>query len=237
VSWERVSWLAHSTLPIQDPITSEQLDTVVAACAVSPDDLAVDLGCGAGELLARLVERWGCRGIGIDLAATAIERARPRAPQIEWRVDDARNHGVREAGAALVACIGASHAFGGMAPALAELVPLARAGGFVLLGEGYWRVPPPDDWLAALGAARDELTDRDGVLAALEACGLRISDAVDASPTDIDDYNGAWRANLETHLRVHADDEEVRGALNAAEAWHRDCGRYLGFGAFVAIKG
>ncbi len=236
MSWERVSWLAHTGLPIQDPITSDQLDTVVARGALTPDDLAVDLGCGAGELLARIVDLRGCRGLGIDISELAIDHARRRAPEIEWRVADARDHGVANDAAAVVACVGATHAFGGLTPALAALVPIVRPGGTIIVGEGYWRAPPPDGWLATLGASRDELTDRDALLAEVTAAGVRVDHVVDASPADLDSYNRAWRANLEEHLRAHPDDDEVRAALDHADAWHRECSRYLGFALVVAVK-
>jgi SAM-dependent methyltransferase len=236
VSWERVSWLAHTGLPIQDPITSEQLEIVVVRCALTGDELAVDLGCGAGELLSRIVDRCGCRGLGIDISELAIEHARRRAPQVEWRVADAHDHGVANEAAALVACVGATHAFGGVTPALDAIVPLVRRGGTIIVGEGYWRTPPTDDWLAALGAERDELSDRDALFAEVAAVGLKIDHVVDTSPADLDAYNSAWRANLEEHLRTHPDDEEVRAALDLADAWHRECSRYLGFALVVAIK-
>lgn len=239
MSRERVSWIAHEGLAIQDPITSDQLDLVVRACAVAPSDLAVDLGCGTGELLARIVERWHCRGIGIDRSEEAIRRARLRSSAVEWQVADAKDHGLHDGDAALVASIGATHAFGSLTQTLDAIVPLVRTGGLVVVGDGYWRTDPSDEWLAALGATRDELADRESLIATIEAAGLDVETAVDASSADVDAYNDAWRANLERRLAAHPDGPDradIEAALADARRWHGECGRYLGFAIVVTRR-
>lgn len=44
----------------------EQLDFIRNSVPLSPDDTLLDLGCGSGSILKLLVEKYGCRGIGID---------------------------------------------------------------------------------------------------------------------------------------------------------------------------
>ena len=213
------------------------LAAVIDACRLGPGDLAVDFGCGSGEFLARLVARWKCRGLGIDLSPFAIERARRRSADVEWRVGDGRTAGVEPASAALVASVGATHVFGSLTDTLASIVPSVRRNGFVVVGEGYWRRPPSDEWLADLGGSRDELCDRGAFLVAVERHGLRIEGTVEATPGDVDRYNGAWRRNLERHVAMHPDDpdaSEIAAALDHARRWHPLSGRYLGFMVVVA---
>jgi SAM-dependent methyltransferase len=239
VSRERVSWIAHETLAIQDPITDKVLGDIVEACALVRTDLAVDLGCGSGELLARLVERWQCRGLGIDLSPIAIDRARQRSSVVEWRVGDGRRHGVVPESSALVASVGATHVFGSLSETLTSIVPLVRDNGVVVLGDGYWRVPPTDAWLADLGGTRDEQGTRDELLATLKSFGVRVEHAFDATPAEITRYNDVWRANLERHLRTHPDDEDapdIAAALDHARRWHPESARYLGFTVLVARR-
>ena len=59
--------------------------------AALPDEPQVlDLGCGAGEPIARhLIER-GCRLTGVDVAPSMIARCRRRFPAHAWRVGDMR---------------------------------------------------------------------------------------------------------------------------------------------------
>ncbi len=46
---------------------SERKDLELIAELVPPGSRVLDLGCGSGELLARLIERRGCSGYGIEL--------------------------------------------------------------------------------------------------------------------------------------------------------------------------
>ena len=159
---------------------------------------------------------------------------------MEWQVGDGRTLGLERGSAALVASVGATHVFGSVTDTLAAIVPWARRDGFVVLGEGYWRQEPTDEWLAGLGAARDELSDRDAFLVAVERCGLHVEETVDATVTDIDRYNDEWRQNLERHLLVNPDDpdaSEIASALDHARRWHPVGGDYLGFMIVAARVG
>ena len=67
----------------------------------------------------------------------------------------------------LVICIASSHALGGFPDAFVALHDLVEPGGQVLLGEGYWRRPPTEEYLDALGGATaDELADYGGLMRA-----------------------------------------------------------------------
>jgi len=61
------------------------IDAIVAAAPKdTPRPVAVDLGCGSGELLGALAASRDLCGIGIDLATTAVERAARRYPALTW---------------------------------------------------------------------------------------------------------------------------------------------------------
>ncbi|MBU7584112.1 MAG: methyltransferase domain-containing protein [Nostoc sp. TH1S01] len=55
-----------------------------------PGELILDLGCGTGQLSAKIAES-GAEVIGIDSAATMIEKARQNYPNLRFEVADARN--------------------------------------------------------------------------------------------------------------------------------------------------
>ena len=53
----------------------QQIDFVLNAITVSAEDTVLDLGCGYGSILNLLVNKYGCRGIGIDqLNSDVLER-------------------------------------------------------------------------------------------------------------------------------------------------------------------
>lgn len=51
----------------------------VEALAAGPEDRVLDVACGTGLVSAALVERWGCRVVGLDQSAAMLGRARARA--------------------------------------------------------------------------------------------------------------------------------------------------------------
>jgi hypothetical protein len=52
----------------------------------------------------------------------------------------------------LVACVGSTHAYGGLSPALAQLTAFLEPNGRLLVGDVYWTEPPTPAYLAGWGA-------------------------------------------------------------------------------------
>lgn len=61
----------------------------IDALQLPGDGVAVDLGCGSGEMLERLCRDRPRRGIGIDLSVAAVDVAARRCPEITWIVANA----------------------------------------------------------------------------------------------------------------------------------------------------
>jgi demethylmenaquinone methyltransferase/2-methoxy-6-polyprenyl-1,4-benzoquinol methylase len=51
----------------------------VEAVEAGPEDRVLDVACGTGLVSAALVERWGCRVVGLDQSGAMLGRARERA--------------------------------------------------------------------------------------------------------------------------------------------------------------
>ena len=51
--------------------------------AVQPGDRVLDAACGTGDLAIE-ASRAGARVVGLDFSAAMLERARRKAPQLEW---------------------------------------------------------------------------------------------------------------------------------------------------------
>jgi SAM-dependent methyltransferase len=220
---ERLSAITHGDLAYHDPLDPAVVDEVLAFAALGPGDRALDIGCGPGELLVRLAERTGCGGLGVDVATVQIEEARrraaARAPRagLEFLAADAATVDGRFA---LTACVGSSHALGGLDAALARMAQLTLPGGHVLLGDGFWAHEPTDHYLQALGGAtRDELPDYAGLLRAGGRHGLTAVHVRVASDADWDRYEWTLIANGEGFLAEHPDAPEaddLRARVDAA---------------------
>ena len=183
--WE-LSAATHSGLPFANPLSEEKVDDLIASLALGAGSRVLDVGAGSGEILRRIVARYGVRGIGLD--PVAQPGADPRAELRRARIEE-----LTERDFDVVVNIASSHAFGSWFDALAGVAALARPGGAVLFGEGYWRREPPAAYLEALGGAtREDLPmGLQALVRGAEAHGLRSLQLAVASEDDWDRYE--WR--------------------------------------------
>lgn len=156
-------------MTFNSPLSAARVDALIEVLALPADALALDVGCGAGEMLARVVERWGAHGVGVDSHAGYIEAARARAPKIDWREEAVHAATVPDAALDLVICVGATHAFemgaGATAAALVQCYRWLKPGGLLVLGDGLWTAIPDPAYLEFLGETPGVYRDHAGNVA------------------------------------------------------------------------
>jgi SAM-dependent methyltransferase len=241
----RFSLVAHGALPFWNPAGEESFDAVLARAALPPDPRILDVGCGpGGHLLRLLARRTDASGVGIDRAGPAIERARAAAaaegltPRVEFRQEEFAPSRLEGAVFDLVLCVGSTHAAGsGTAAALEALVPLVAPGGCLLLGEGFWEQAPHPDYLALLGAARTDYRDLEGTVALGQEAGLVPEAIVACSREEWDRYEDTYHANMKRFLASHPDDPDAPAMRARIRAWRDGYLRWgrdtLGFALFL----
>jgi SAM-dependent methyltransferase len=237
-------------LPWNNPLAEADLAHGFDLLALGPEDTVLDVGCGHGELLARVVERHGCRGVGVDPDGAALAAARTRlaahAARVVLHEAKVQTLDLAPASFAAALCLGSTHAFGPPGQAydatLAALAALVRPGGRLLVGEGFWRRPPDEAYLAATGMGAGDFASHADNVARGEALGLLPLLALAASPSDWDRFESRfWRA-AEEQLAASPDDEDARARADHWRAWRRAYlawGRdTLGFGLYLfAVPG
>jgi SAM-dependent methyltransferase len=235
--------IAESTHRILNPFSEAKLRLVGEAAEVQEGDRVLDLACGKGELLCRWAEWFGSRGVGVDLSPVFLEAAAARAQElgvadrIGYVQGDAAAY-VAEPGAFdLACCIGATWIGNGIGGTVDLLRPAIREGGRILIGEPYWREPPPYRAIADRGFRQDEFVSLEGTLDRLEAAGLELVEMVIASSDDWDRYEARQWRTVAAWLDAHPDDPDhdaMRHFLDDGRRvylrWDR---RYLGWGVFV----
>lgn len=191
------SHIAHAGLAFANPLSEVAVDEAISLLPLPAEALVLDLGCGSGEMLLRVLRRHAVvTGLGVDLDADAIAEARARAGTLPVRFE-VRDASSVEGPFDAVLNVGSSHALGGFPAALTALKRLGRV---VLYGEGFWRRRPSDAFLAALGGASvDELSDLDGLRRAAVDAGLDIRHEWVASDEDWARYEETLAANAERH--------------------------------------
>jgi SAM-dependent methyltransferase len=80
LAWRRAEWLGKSRY------YHDTVHRIIESVAL-PGTRVLDVGCGLGDLVARL-DAMGCRSVGIDVSPRTIERAKARHPGADVRVVD-----------------------------------------------------------------------------------------------------------------------------------------------------
>jgi SAM-dependent methyltransferase len=223
----RASAIAHGDLPFHNPISVASIDALLDLLALAPEDRVLDVGCGPGELLVRIAERSGAGGLGIDTSeeqiAVARAQAAARAPgaALVFEAGDAGAYEAPEAPFGLGACLGSTHALGGLDGTLDSLAELVGPGGYILVGEGYWEHRPERELLELLGASEDELTELPELLASGEPRDLELVYAATASPREWERYEWAYVFNADRYAAEHPDEPGIELVVDRAAAVRR----------------
>jgi SAM-dependent methyltransferase len=229
---ERWQWsgAAHGDLEFMGPYDGAGLAELFSGVELPAGARVLDLGCGRGALLRWLAGRGPIDGTGVDLHPDAAAIA-----GVRLLAGDATRYEAEPGSFDLACSVGA-------VTAAADLARLVRPGGLVLLGDGYWKQPPGDDYLTALGAGRHELSSWEQTIRLGEPLGLTLLRARASTVEEWDRYESTWAANGERYAAGHAGEPGIErfrewirnGRRRYLELGGRDT---LGFALMLFRKG
>lgn len=211
-------------LAFHGPLSEARADRIVERVAeplrrVPGGGTVLDLGCGWGELLLRVLEKVpAATGTGVDLNAEDLERGRAsaRARGLDGRVTFVAESATDTARgpADVVLCLGSTQALcpadappPHTADALRALRRLVAPGGRVVLGEGVWQRTPAPAELAAMwpDARTDEYPHPGDLVDAAVAAGFRPLWVETASTEEWEEFESGYLADTEEWLAAHPD--------------------------------
>ena len=239
----RYSWIAHGQLPVWNPCGVSHLQRYVEQLRLRDGSGILDIGCGRGHLLNLILSQYNACGIGIDSSPYAIaEAARSAAHLIAAgrltlveRAFEANDYAA--ASFDLVVCIGSTHASGGYVGLLKTARRLLRAGGMLLVGEGYWKRAPSADYLAFLHATADEHGNHQDNQTTGISEGFDLLACSECSQEEWDAYEEHYARNVEGHVRANPHDADAQAMLERIRAWREAYLRWgrdtLGFGLYL----
>jgi SAM-dependent methyltransferase len=242
----RVFTITEAAHRIHDPITPDQLATLGAVLRLQSGARVLDLGSGSGEMLCTWARDHGVVGTGIDMCESFTRRARLRAEElgvahlVRFIHGDAAGY-VSDEKADVAACVGATWIGGGVGGTIELLVRSLRDGGIILIGEPFWRQPPPTEEVAR-GCGADSISDflmLPGLLASFGQLGYDVVEMVLADQEGWDRYEAAKWLTMRRWLEVNPGDElaeEVRARLSSEpERYAAFTREYLGWGVFALM--
>jgi SAM-dependent methyltransferase len=229
---------------IQNPSSREKLLLLGERLALGPRSHVLDVASGRGGPAILLAEAYGCHVTCVEKAEEfdVAARRRVREAGVDDLIDlihaDARQFSFEQGRYDAAFCLGASFVWDGLHGTLEALTPAVRPGGFVVVGEPYWKMwPLPDvvdaDW-------REEFETLPVTIERFRERGLVPVTLIDASLDDWDRYETLQWLTGEAWLAEHPDDAEAKEISEELQAgrdgylrWQRDL---LGWAIFVGRK-
>jgi SAM-dependent methyltransferase len=242
---KKFSAVAHRDHDYCNPVSAAKVERLLDLLPLDASSRVLDLGCGRAELCLRIIERFGSMAVAIDNSSAMLDAARERA---EWTGALGRLHldNVDIADFAadpetfhLSVMLGAGGIEGGMAGICNRLRTWTKAGGYVLVGEGYWRRRPHPKYLAFLGGEPSYLDHAGNVKAGIDA-GLIPMHAMTASEDEWDEYEWKYSRSIERYAGEQPDDPDVPDMLDRVRRWRDAYLRWgrdtLGFGLYLFYR-
>ncbi|MFG2331603.1 SAM-dependent methyltransferase [Streptomyces sp. NPDC048604] len=222
------------SLTFHGPLSGSRADGFIRRLADASPATVLDIGCGWGELLLRVLEAApGSTGVGLDINAEDLARGRLLAKErgLSERVEFVEESalGTTRGPVDAILCLGSSQALcdpelpHDPAAALRELRRLVRPGGRVVLGEGFWERTPTDAELAGMwpgATAADHFLLPELVDLAVEA-GFRPAWIETASRDEWEAFESGYRHDTEVWLAAHPEHplaEETRARVDRQRA-------------------
>ncbi len=232
------------------PLSTNKAAQIINALNLKPTYKVVDLGCGNGEFLSRIQKNSNADCLGIDIDSSSIALAELKVPQhdlarkLRFLIADIRETQLKENSFELAVCIGSTHAFGdGEAAypnALKQMNELVKPKGLILIGEGYWKRSPEQEYLDFLGNPAGIYNSHEQNIQQAESLGLIPMYVATSNQDEWDHFEWSFRMKAEQQVIAEPDNQTAQKKLKRIRKWnqyYRKFGRTtMGFGFYLYLK-
>jgi SAM-dependent methyltransferase len=225
---------------IQNPTSAEKIRLLGEYVCLDETSRVLDVACGKAGPALVLASAFGCRIVGVEQRSGFADEARTRVAaagldsHIEVITGDAAAFPFEDEAWGAALCLGASFVWGHIGDAAAVLAPAVKPGGFVAIGEPFWKEWPLPGVDTEGYVGLEETVER------FEASGLALTGVIAASDDDWDRYESLhWRAAEEWLAEEpdHPDADEIRARHRRRLAdYIRFERKLIGWAIFVGRK-
>jgi ubiquinone/menaquinone biosynthesis C-methylase UbiE len=241
MSRQKISSEAHKLLPHANPLSVEQMQSLIELALVNQPRTALEIGCGAGTFSIALAERQDVHVIAMDTNPYVLERATVAAASatLIGKIDFLQSPAAEYAGdpVDLIVCVGSSQAFGNPRKALHELHKLLRPNGRLVFAELAWSSKPPQNYLQYLGMSEEDYWMIEASEDVLASSNFALEGRFVASAESWEKYEtGVLHGRLEFAKSLPPDENSklVTDAIEWHDSFERIGRHCLGFIAIVA---
>jgi precorrin-6B methylase 2 len=233
--------VVESRHELQNPTSPEKIRLLGEAVGLRDGSRMLDIGGGRGGPAVLLAREFGCRITSVEQSSEFVAAARERAEAagvahlLDVVESDAKDFAADPAGYDAALCLGASFAYGGLAPTVEALAQAVPPRGHVAVGEPFWR-----EWPLPAEFAPDEGHDFLPVsqtVERFESAGVELVSLIAASEDDWDRYESLhwstldeWLAANPGHPQAEEFRERGRNYRDRYLRWTRDL---MGWAVFV----
>lgn len=149
-------WWFHvveSRHELQNPTSREKILLLGERLGLGPHSHVLDVGSGRGGPAVLLARSFGCHITCVEQSEEFLSAAKERVKEagvdtvVELVHSDAKDFSLEPERYDAALCLGASFIWSGLTKAVAALAPAVSVGGFVAVGDPYWRTwPLPADF-------------------------------------------------------------------------------------------
>ena len=234
--------LTHASHDIMNPLSSGQLEGLIARLELRAASRVLDLGCGHASFLLRAHSMYGAQCVGVDASPYAAARAKERVAEagLTEAVEIVHAPGETyevQAPFDVTVCLGATWIFGGYAGTLDALLVRTKPGGAIVVGEPYWLEPAPSAYLEAEGIKPGEFHDLGTCHALARDRGLGLVWMTRSTSESWDTYEMQQAAAVDAFARAHPLDPDLEALQALRDKYSRSFlehgARCLGWAAWI----
>ena len=210
-----------------NPISPSCIDNMLDELWLNENSLVLDIGCGNGELIKRVLDKFNCQAVVIEIDELEMAKAKEN---LDSYVDQVTFHtaafkDVELPKGAFDACfsLGSTHAFGDVGEALdnalSDMKSLIVSDGVIVFGDAYWRKEPDKEYLRATGIDPLELRSNLQNIEAGNQSGLECVYVVHASYEDWDTFESSFWLASERELLRDPENVELLDKVTTTRIW------------------